>query len=1095
MRLKYKWIFTLLVALSVQFSFAQEKTVTGVVSDASGTLPGANVVVQGTKTSTQTDINGKYSIKAKAGDVLVFSFVGLSNSTAKVGAGNVYDVKLIEGKVLDVVTVQGYGIKKAKDAVTSSQQIVGNKELIQAASPSVIQSLTGKVSGLQINTTSSGVNGSTRITLRGLRSLTGNAEALVVIDGVISSAQILGQLPPEIVENINVIKGQQGSSIYGDQGSNGVIVVTTKKGNKNSKPVVSVNSSIDFESIAYLPARQDKYGQGWYNDNNFDNGAGFPGAGNPANTHVAFENGSWGPAFADPIWGGKSLPTGLPQADGKFLLLPYSSNKDNILKFFQTGTIYRNGITLNLGGEDGYALISANRQNTEYVVKGDELVKNSFFFKGGKKVGKFSLDGSVNYTAQNVTQSSQNLFFDLLQTATNIPVELYSEGANEHHWTAYYKSPYWKTKNVRFDDSSNIVTANAVLGYEINKNISVSYGLNGILNSTTSEYHNNGFSGDQLTYQYNFSPFAYAGGSTYTYVDLAGAGAAVTSSYYKSNIVRRNIYGDLLVNLNYALTDKIGFKANLGYNIQDNNFSIITVGGTGINKFGIYNVNNLTGQGNVNFVADDSQTPVQFVDFSTRKLDNRISNTRKVGSFINADFNYEDYLFLNTTARYEKSSVVTESTFYPSAGLSFIPTKYFSALKDSKILNYSKIFAAYSVTGNTTAIAAYQTSGSPGNLGIGYPYLGLSSFINPTTLIDQSIRPEYSYTKEVGANFEFLNSRIVLGGSFYNTDVKNLITNSSLPPSTGASFLKGNIGNLQNKGYELDFGLTPIKNDSFRWDIKASYSSYKTIVTELAKDATEILVNGSETTVGIYAVLGEEYPLIKGTSYTRDPNGSIVVNANGIPITNTAFKTLGKVNPDYILGFTNSFEYKGLRLTAVADYRTGNKFYSNTLENESFTGLSPLTADFDRFVGLVIPNSVKLVGGVYVPNTTLVGNGGIAATGGYFSNGAYRTNAENFVLDGTAFRIRELSLAYSLPVKWIEKTGLTSFRFSINARNPFVWFGNPFKNKSSYENQGYGDAESDNTASTANNANGAGINSANQYPSTKTFGFGINLTF
>ncbi len=1089
MRSKFKWIFTLLVALTMQLSFAQDKTVTGKVTDKSGALPGANVVVRGTKRSASTDFDGSYSIKAKQNDVLVFSFVGKTDKSVTVGASSSYNVQLGDGESLETVVVNGaYGLKRSKNSATSSIQTISSKELTQAGNPSIIQSLTGKVSGLQINTTGYGVNSTSRIVLRGLRTITGNAEALVVIDNSISTAAILAQLPPEIIDNVTIIKGQQGSALYGEQGSNGVIVVSTKKGTKSQKPVISINSSVDFENINALPQRQTSYGQGWYSDPSF----GSPTVPAGTTTHVTFENGSWGANFNDPRYLGVLTATGLPQADGKLLLLPYVGNQDNIKKFFKTGTLFQTGASINMGGEDGYALISVNRRNTDFVVDGDKLNNTSFLFKGGKKIGKATIGGSVNYALQNVTQSDPGLFNDLLNAATNIPVELFSSGVNGNHWTVYNKSPYWKEQHMRYDDRRTVLNASVNLGYDFTKNIGVTYNLNLGNVNTISEYHNDG---DTQNVFYNTQAGYTYGGSPITDYFSAG-GTTIPSQYFISNILNRSINSDLLVNFNYQLTDNIGFKANIGNTLQETTFKIDTNGGTGLNIPGLYNTSNVANLNSVNLLAisNVAYTPYKFFDQNNgNKLDNRSTLLRKVAFFANTDFNYKDYLFLNATARYEQTSVVSGTQFYPSVGLSFIPTLAIDGLKNSKVLNYAKLNVNYSVTGNTTAVRANDTYGVVGAYGPGYPFNSQASFGYPGNLTDKNIKGEFVYTAEAGLALGFFKDRVTFSGTVFKSDTKDLITNRTASSASGPTSVRGNIGSLQNTGYEIDFGLTPIKTNSFRWDIKSNISVFKTIVTSLAEGATEIVLNTS-TGAGVYAVLGDDFPLIKGTTYQRDPNGNVIVGATGTPLLNAGLQKIGKVNPDYILGITNSFEYKGLKLTAVVDYRAGGVIYSQTKRDLTFTGALIDSGNFDRNVGYVYPGSVQLVAGAYVPNTTPAGGGGYTATGNYFSSVALNVGEHN-VIDATAFKVRELSLSYSLPSKMIESVGLSSFRFGINARNLFVLYGNPFKGKSSYQNQGYTDPESSNTTATQRNANGTGISDQSQYPSSRTLGFSINLTF
>ena len=1084
MRSKFKWIFTLLVAFTMQFSFAQEKTVTGVVTDGKTTLPGANVLVKGTKNGASTDFDGKFSIKAKVGDVLMVSYTGYDAQTITVGGSNSYTIKLKETAIkIDEVLITGsLGIKKKKDAVTSTNQIVSAKELTQAVNPGIVQSLAGKVSGIQINNVSNGVNGEVRIVFRGTRTMTGDSQALVVIDNVVSSAAILNQMPPEIVENVNILKGQQGAALYGELGSNGVILVTTKKGSKSNKPRISVNSSVDFEQIYFLPKRQENYGQGWAVPTSFDDGTG------NQTYHDPVENGAWGEAYEGSLLSGTMQATGLPQADGNFIFAPWAPIKDNIKKFFKTGTTYQNGFSMNFGNEDGYALFSANRQNTDFVVNGDNLTRNSFLFKAGKKLGKYSIDGNVNYITSHSTETDAGLMDDLLNTATNIPVEQFSAGENQHHWTVYYKSPYWLSKNIRFDDRSEYWNATATLGYEINKHINVSFVNNVQLRNLQKEYHNNGYNTD---YDYTLpSPFLYNGSSTFAYSDLTTT-PFFGSSYYIQNDKRRNYYSDLFVNFNYDLMKDLNLKLNLGSNIQDSRRDLITNGGTGIDKPGIYNVNNLLNPNNIDFSAGSGATPTEFYD-AQRRLDNRLVKSRKIAYFANSDFGYKDYLFLNATARYEKTSVVKGNQFYPSVGVSFIPLKAFNSLKDNSILNYAKISANLTTTGNTSNVLAYETAGAPGALGTGYPFGASNSYVNTLTATDPNIKPEYVTTKELNLSLAFLKSRITLEGSVYKSDTKDLITNKTAPSPSGLARLKTNVGSMENKGFEIDLGVTAVKTKNFTWDMKASYTTFKSTITSLAEGVDEVNLQ-SNSVVGIFAVVGEEFPLIKGTSYKRDGAGNVLLNANNVPVINNNFTVLGKSTPDYILGFTNSFEYKGLKLTTVADFRTGHSFFSSVTRTLSFAGHLYESGEFNREDGYVFPTNVETpVGsGNYVPNTNPVNGGGNNATWRYYDQN-YGSVAEAQIIDATALKIREIALSYSLPKKFIENIGIESFRFGVNARNPFVFLadGKFIKAKNGGENRGYADPEASNTT-----GNAQGFIDIGKYPTTKTYGFSINLTF
>jgi TonB-linked SusC/RagA family outer membrane protein len=1016
----------------MQFSFAQEKTVTGTVSDDLGTLAGASVVVKGTTRGVTTDFDGNYAISAKEGDVLEVSFAGKKPQTVTVGAANKYDVVLAEGFVGDeIILVGALGIKRKADEVTSSYQTVNNEELTQASNPNAVQALVGKVSGMQINTSSSGVNPTTRIVLRGLRSISGANEALVVIDNAISSATILSQLPPDIIESVNVLKGAQGAALYGAQGVNGVVVVTTKKGDAGEKMQVSFNTSYDVLDVAYLPQRQLRYGQGW-------DGA-----------HSAYENGSWGPEFD-----GSLQPVGLVQADGSYIMAPYSPIKDNYKQFFNTGSVSQTGINVRGGTlETGYALVSVNRQVTDFVIKGDELKRNTFLVKAGKKFGKFSAEVNVNYISQQTAQSTSGLYGNLIQTASNVPVGQFENSGNEGHWNAYYLSPYWQRDNVRNSSKDDNLLAVLNLGYEINKNINISYLGNVRLLQSRDLNYNNGY--DDVT-------SAIYGASS----------KSALSSLYMGTSAQRDYYGDLMVNFDYDLTEDISFKANVGNNLQDKSFQINSIGGTNLEIPGVYTYTNVL---NPSLATG---------------LNNFITASRRFAFFANVDLGYKDYLFLNLTGRNDWTSVLDSSKnnfFYPSVGVSFIPTKAIEGLKGN-VLNYAKIVANYTRVGNDFGVSPYEIN-KVGVNGIGYPYASGNSYVQQQQPTNTFIKPEFVTTAEAGINLGFLDDRITLDASFYKTTTTDLITRTATSAATGLFSLKDNIGSMETKGFEIDFGFTPIRSkekDGFVWSNKVNFTKYKTVVTSLSSGADNIALRTPYSWVSINAQVGEEFPLIKGSAYLRDDFGRVIVSSNGTPQIDSQQQILGKVNPDFILGYNTSFAYKGIKLSATMDYRTGHQFYSDVKRNLSWTG--QLIESAENRSGFILPNSSYDYNGDGIiqqneANTSVVTGGGSTTNFlNYYSN-TYATTGENLVIDATAFKVRELALSYSLPSKWIENTGLNTMTFGVNARNPFTVL--------SKQNRGYNDPESAESASNS----GGGLAFTDRYPVQRTYGFTLNLTF
>ena len=1072
MRSKFKWIFTLLVALSMQFSFAQDKTVTGTITDGKLPLPNANVVNKSTAKGVAADTDGKFSIKAKSGDVLIVSYSGYEKKSITVGAANNYNVTLTaSAKVLEDVMINGaMGIKRTRDAVVSAQKQIGAKELTQAANPNAIQALTGKVSGLQINTTSNGVSAETRIVLRGNRSVSGNNQALIVIDNSVSSSEVLSQLPPDVIESVNVVKGAQGAALYGSQGVNGVIIITTKKGTNKEKFTFGYNTSIDFENVSFIPKRQMDYGQGWGNGYNFD----FPSTTDPRNASTDFspyENGAWGPSFTDPAWAGTTVPVGLPQANGQFLTTKWEPIKDNIKKFFNTGVVFQNSFNFNIGGPDSYVFFALNRQSTDFVVQDDKLVKNSFLFKAGKKVGKFNINGSMNYISQTTKQTSPDLFDDLLQTATNVPVERFNNASNEHHWTVYAQNPYWDIAHVRKNRTSNIVNGSINLAYEFSKHINASYNANLQLVTRENQSYNDGFT--NLNTPYTFAPYIdQNAGPNPTYADLGGLG--VDSNYYESLSTTRNFYGDLMVNFNYDLNKDFNLKFNLGNNTQDSYYRLVSQGGTGLDVPGFYHISNV--------LSPQNPTTLRGLGW-----DNQFVRQRTVAAFGNVDLAYKDYLFLNATSRIEQSSKIKNAYFYPSLGVSFIPTKAIEALKDNKVLNYAKINASYTVVGNTSITQPYGTNELTA-IPQGFPFGNISALGYNPFPTNPNIKPEFVTTKEIGAQFGFFKDRVTLEGSYFVADTKDLITNITTSSFSGNPAMVDNIGSLQNKGYEIDLGLTPVKTANFKWDMKASYSTYKSVVTSLASGADRVNLQApnSNSQIGIFAEVGEQFPLIKGVSYVRDANGNVIVGSNGLPQT-TSLKSLGYGKPDYTVGFTNSFEYKGFKFTAVADLRMGASAYSFAKNILLFAGGDLDTAGFDRTQGYVFPG-VTTTGAVNTTPAGAANNGGVTT---YFTT-TQRNIAEANVIDASALKIRELSLSYALPKKVLAGTGLESLRFGVNARNPFIFLadGSFLKARHGLANNSYSDPEASSTS-----GNAQGIINVGQYPTTKTYGFTMNLTF
>ena len=1014
------------------------------------------------------------NVKLRVLSVGVLFFIGGSIAAQKTKKDTVPREKAIE----EVIVTGALGIKKKQDAFTSSNAVIKTDELRKAGSPNAVQALTGKVSGLQINIPNSSVNSQATINLRGQRSITGDNSALVVIDGAISTASVFQQLPPEIIESTNILKGQQGAALYGERGGNGVIIVTTKKGTNSERINFTLSSNIDFSSVYKLPIYQKRYGQGWPGDGTYDSTV-YNGT-----SWVPYENGSWGPEYTHPSFAGQETIIGLPQQDGTFIKGSFAPIDDHLKYFFKTGVLYQNGLSLNAGGKDSYAFLSVNRVQNDFVVDRDQLKRNNFLFKAGKKLGDLRIDGTFNLIDQHTSETDSNLYDQLLQTPTNVDVRKYANSGIMGAWSAYINNPYWTIQNVRYDNKATTFIGNLKAEYEINKNINISYLANIRTLSTLGESHNNGY---QYTTYWNAPGTIFDDENPETLF----AHSAITSNYYKSMGKTFEYYGDLLLNFNYDLTEDINMKLNIGFNNTDNSTSVVTQGGTNLQVPGFYHINNILNPASI------------------RDLANTQTRRRTFAGLGNLDLAYKDFLYINSTFRYEKNSGTAtistdtnqfsiKATPYYSFGVSFIPTKAFDFLRQNNILNYAKITAGYTRVGNASAIPTYGTDEVAGVLPTGFPYSTIASYTINKTPVDPKINPEYQYSKEASIQLGFFKDRISLGGAIYKTDVDDLITRKTTSSASGIASYLANIGDMTNKGYELDLELVPLKSEDFEWRLSGSYSSYKSEVTALdgGVERVSLLAYGTPN-VGIYAKIGEQFPLIMGSSYQRDPDGRIIVGSNGIPLINSELQVLGKVNPDYILGFNTSFKYKGITISGTADYRTGNSFVAMTKRELAYVGALEETADFDRAQGYVVPNSVQLVNGAYIANTTPVNGAGNYTNVNTYFTGPYRTVGENMVVDGSAFRIREIAVTYSLPKSYLQNTFVNTITFGVYARNPFVWYAK--------SNRNYADPETasnsgviDRTPGQAlgiGGPNAFGIAFGGQYPTTRTFGFSFNATF
>jgi len=1021
MKTKFNGILTLLLAFVVQLTFAQEKTISGTVVDETNMpLPGATVVIKGTTTGTSTDFDGKYSITANAGDILNFSYVGYAGQDATIGAETTIDIALALDNSLETVVVTALGIKRKPKELAYATQNVKSSELNQAKATNAASALVGKVSGLQINTTSNGVNPNTRVVLRGSRSLTGNNQALIVIDGFPSTRGALSQIDPNNIESTTILKGANAAALYGSDGANGAIMITTKRGG-DEKMRIELNSTTTFETVSFIPKRQTKYGQGW--NGGFD----------------PVENTNWGPELDGSLQDVGNGFNGQRQ-------YTYVAREDNIKDFYNTGVTKQNGLSVSGGNATSNIFFGASDVTTDGIVEDDRFHKNTFRLNAGKTIGKFTTNVSAAYLTSTtdvvgntdaIGGAGSSLYRQLLQTPINIPLSEFSNTTTpDEHFTNYATNPYWLIKNVRDETNFDKFQGVVDLKYDVTDWFNVVYRLGADFSSNKNKAYTNKYVSQVST---GISSFNF------------------THDVYDSDTFTRHINSDLLLNFDFNITEDITSKVLVGHNVKQYDTKNITLSTADLTFDAIHNVSGATGD-----LAGSTY----------------IGRHRKIGVFGSAEFGYKNYLFVTATGRNDWSStqaLENNSFFYPSVGLSFIATDAFPSLKGN-IFNNVKVAASHTKVGNSlpgeyTTVAGIEAAP-------GFPF-SVPGYEYQNTVPDPNIEPEFVTTTEVNLNLGFLKNRITLDAAYYTGGAENQILSSATSYASGTKFVRKNAGDLDIEGFELDLAGKIVSNDKWKWNARASYATSETIVNSLAGDVNQIpLATAGGGTATSAAVVGESFPSILGTAYTRDSQGRIVIDPNtGNPIQSSEQKLLGKATPDYILGLSTDVSYKGIRLSTVFDYRTGHQFYNDTAQLLDFLGATEESAAGNRLPFVVPNSSYETTPGTFVANNNIATSSGAQP----YWDAIHSNIAENYVVDATAFKCREIALSYTLNSKILERLPVNNVVIGVNARNVFSIY--PKANK-------YTDPEF-----ATSTGNGQGVGSTSGTPPTRTIGFNVNLTF
>jgi TonB-linked SusC/RagA family outer membrane protein len=1018
-------LFTM--ALSFEVS-AQQRVITGKViseEDNQG-LPGATVLVKGTTVGTTTDLDGNYSINVPAGsNVLIFSFVGLKTKEESIGNRSVINLTLnIDASQLSEVVVTSLGIEREKKALGYAVSTVGEELIANRPEADVSRVLQGKVAGVNITATN-GMSGSgTNIIIRGYSSATGSNQPLFVVDGVpfssgtnatngfttggaTTSSRFL-DIDPNNIENVSVLKGLSATVLYGDQGRNGVILITTKSGaNKRRAAEVTVNQSLFSNTAASLPTFSQIYGNGFQQQ---------PG--------LFFSN--FGPRMDIGLTTDHPIAVGtsraafpeffVPNADGTPSSTPirydYKAYEDVSSFFFKTGLVSNTSVQI-AGSSDrtGYSA-SFGYTDDEGFIPGNNLKKYNFGLGINSSVTeKFSVNSSFTFARTDLVSPPVNaaygsgpsggipsafantLYLPRSIDSANLPFENPNDRSNVGHRSNNDQvNPRWLTRNYVNSSQVNRFFNSTSLNYDFNDNLSVTYRL-GL--DTYSETREN---------RYN------KGGG-------GGVSTLINTGYYKTQYISNTIWNqDLIVNFTKTLSDKLAFSALLGGNSRYDVYTQDGLVSTGQLAFDLFR--------HSNFLQASSSDPLNGANMQYQQEE------RRMGVYANVTLDYDSYLFLNLSARNDWTSTVEPENrriLYPGVSVSFLPSEAFNW--NSSTVNDLKLRLGYGTSAGFPT--PYRTRNILNQNARSFQNAGGAIFQTQsvsTTLGNPNLTPELHQEVEFGVEATMFNNKLRFDLSLYEKNTRDLITNSPIDPATGFNQTLVNIGRIRNRGIEFQATATPIATASgFSWESIVNFTLYRSVTMELT-DGLEEIVYAGFTSLGNFAIPGKPFGIIKGSGFQRDEQtGQPVVLPNGDYQTAAELVELGDPNPAWTGSWINTFRYKGFFLNVMMEYRHRGVIFSNTVTATLARGVTK-DPDVDRELTFILPG-VKQDG---TPNDIQV------TAANYFFN-QYHTGAdESNIFDGSVVRLRELSFGYDIPSSIISKTPFKRASVALSGTN--LWF-------------------------------------------------------
>lgn len=984
--------------------YGQSFTVKGTVTSAEEGVPlsGVSVMVQNTITGTVTDVQGKYSLNIPSGkSILVFSYTGRATYTVSVNNKSVLDIKMgLDNNQLAEVVVTAIGIERKTKALGYTVQVVDGQKLAEAREPNVVNSLKGRVAGVHVNPSSGGPSGSSFVVIRGSSSLTGNNQPLYVVDGVPIDNQTLGvpsifgaqrdfgdgigNINPDDVENISVLKGPAAASLYGARGAHGVILITSKKG-KAGKMNVDFNSNATFEGLNSIPTFQNTWGGGYDDDYGvFDN---VVINGQPASSWPGWLIDNWGGKFD-----GRKMAVGTWPELG---VVPYTPQSENNFKnFYRTGTTLTNTVSVSGGTDKATFRLSVSDMRNKGIVPNNQLDRQTVNMLVSFKISdRLTVESKISYIGQHEVNPPETGGGGRSATVALNRIPLFisldwlktykrANGTMINYKSGTPNNPYWLMNEVIADG-----TRDRIIGYVLAK-----YKFT-----------------DWLTLQARTGTDFYKD-TRFSRIGINTPG--VTQGQLQNdefNVKEEN--SDILLTASGNLSKNVTGSFSAGANHLNREQARLGVTGSGFNIPNLYHISNAK-------LVTASYFPSQ------RQMNS---------AYFTAQTGYKNYFFLDVTGRNDWSSTLglnNQSFFYPSVSSGFVFTDALSL--NSPILSFGKIRASYAEAGNDASpyltTAGYNLSSSNFN---GQPFAYVSSSIPLTDLKNELTR---SY--EFGAELRFFKNRLGIDFTYYTAKTIDQITPVQISVATGFGTRLINAGEIQNKGIEIFVNGTPVKSKNFRWDVTLNFSRNKSKVVSLAPGLATLILLDTYNAVTIQARPGEPYGNIVGRPFMRNTNGDIVLTAQGVWQPGPQQVILGNIQPDWLGGVTNTFTYKGFAVSALLDIRKGGQVWSLSKYNQMAGGTGKFT---ENRTNLIADGVILQSDGKYKKSDKV-----LPAQSYYAVQGPWSGIGESMVINADYVSLREASISYNIgSSSMLKRTPFKTAKLSIVGRNLLYLYRDP----------------------------------------------------